>query len=169
MHREIGRDFVDSTQPILGTHERLSNRAVSTILRQRPGSTTPSLGYYLVRPDLIDLTDQELYEIKTVNQKKQGASDLRFYIDSLNAHDPGWSEGTLYEPPSTMLVPGVGRIIIEAPTSHGSGYPGVVAYEKDGNNSSDVTGAIVTTIELAIAAYLAYLALRAGTGALAPI
>jgi RHS repeat-associated protein len=156
VHNELYKDFLNSSQSILSTHERLANRAISTVLVYRAQLTgqsysTPSYSYALTRPDLIDLTDQDLYEIKTRRGASTGATELTWYINKLNRHDLGWSEGTLYIPPATMQIPTVGWIEVDPPTTEGSGYPGVVTYQKiggDRSNSHSSVSDIVIVVEM---------------------
>jgi hypothetical protein len=72
----------------------MTNREISTILRTRH----PSNQYQRneKRPDLIDLTAQDIYEIKTVKQASIGYGELQtYYLPDLNQHDPGWTVGTI--------------------------------------------------------------------------
>jgi RHS repeat-associated protein len=155
VHNAISRNFIgkayDSISPLYG-HNLLANREISTILRERhPGQ---EFDRNLKRPDLIDLTQQEIYEIKTVRQAAIGANELiTYYLPDLNSFDPGWSIGTDYDPPDQMTVPLAGRINIYAPTLQGSGYPGVVSYEKISNRNTNPS--LEFSIEFAIYAYLA--------------
>jgi hypothetical protein len=163
VHNALYKNFLDSSQPILSTHERLANRAISTILVYRAQLTgqsysVPSYSYALTRPDLIDLTDQELYEIKTRRGASTGAAELVWYTTNLNLHDPGWSAGTLYIPPSTMQIPAVGWIEVDSPTTQGSGYPGVVTYQKIGYDDDSTSNSSVSDIVIVVQMILIILA-----------
>jgi RHS repeat-associated protein len=170
VHQAIGQHFVseslNSTSSLYG-HDLLQNRAISTILRAR--NPKDVIETFLPRPDLIDLTDQKIYEIKTVRQAAQGAKELKDdYLPHLNKLDPGWDVGIDYVPPSQMNVPAVGLIEINAPTQQGSGYPGVVSYERVSNFNNP---SLQFTIEFAIYTFLLLALLAAATraGRFAPI
>jgi RHS repeat-associated protein len=168
VHNAIGRDFQNKTalpnSPLFG-RDLLSNREISTILRTRQPNT--DFDRNRNRPDLIDLTQQEIYEVKTVNQAAQGYKELQQdYLPDLNASDPGWSIGTDYDPPSQMTVPLAGKINVYAPTKQASGYNGVVSYEKANTSNPSfefqfsIDFYVYTTILLA----MLYAALGRGRG-----
>ena len=108
VHKEIGRHFVASTP--LG-HRRLSDRSIGRIL-DLPFSV-------LKRPDLIDLTVKEVYEIKPFLSAPAGILQLGIYLSLLNYFDPlssmfPWTAGshTSYFPPTVLYVePGVIAIV----------------------------------------------------------
>jgi len=55
------------------------------------------------RPDLIDVNEKQLYEIKTVNQAVVGEAKLRFYLTVFNWADPTsrlkkWTAGDKFVP-----------------------------------------------------------------------
>ncbi|MEM9121110.1 MAG: RHS repeat-associated core domain-containing protein [Cyanobacteria bacterium P01_F01_bin.56] len=130
VHNFIGLHFVAQN-----ASDHLSNRWIQTILEERRSSAKASYSEFNKRPDLIDISDQELYEIKTVREAAKGVAQLQGYVNILNKYDPGWTMGTSYRPPSTATVPTVGLIRIYEPTIVGSGYEGIVSYEKHQNNN----------------------------------
>jgi hypothetical protein len=100
VHRRIGLDFVGSGP------ERLSDSWISTILSlEHPNQEFPIIP---LRPDLIDMGEHKLFEIKPLTSGPLGVAQLVSYLEILNHFDPlnHWTAGTRfdYTPPSTIKI-----------------------------------------------------------------
>lgn len=110
-------------QSALSDRDALANRAVRTVLRFRGVANIPSWPWGLARPDLIDLSAQQLYEIKPVHLEALGRAELSYYLGVLNSWDPGWIEGFSYRP--TLRLPiGVDIVTVLPPRN------GVILYSR---------------------------------------
>jgi RHS repeat-associated protein len=138
VEREIFRDFLTGATGPLG---RLTNRAITTILRAK--GITPPLGPrllgLLVRPDLIDLDLNMLWEIKPRTALGLGSAQITGYILLLSRYDPhaGWGTGTALQydyraRTFTTTVAGL-PIIVQVDPTHPTG---VITYDWDFPNAN---------------------------------
>ena len=101
------------------------NRSSSS-LERAAYTTLDGLGLLGLKPDLVDLTTQEVWEIKTTRGYWQGRAQLSLYLAILNGFRPPlsplWKIGTSYTPPdkakgllrdATVYAPNEGVILYE--------------------------------------------------------
>jgi len=112
VHAKIGLHFIQSSP-----NDRVSNRRINTVL----GTKVSWVGW--LRPDLVDRTTFEVYEIKAIGGVvptgsfgyAEGYRQLQDYLLILNHQDPQnrpWHEGGSYVPPKTIaLGPGAWAIV----------------------------------------------------------
>jgi len=117
VHYEIGMHFL-RTAP--GT-QRFYDRRINTIL----GIKVPWWGWN--RPDLIDKTTAEVWEIKPFGAYVAGAAQLGWYLLLLNSNDPAgrtWKPGIVsYSPPPMVKIDAWSIAIVSPPIG------GVIQYE----------------------------------------
>jgi len=82
-----------------------------------------STGGSNVRPDLVDICDRHVYEIKTVLEFIPGIAQVEGYVDTMNQLDPSakanpWKIGGPYVPPSVVPLEG-GSFAIVSPPDYG--------------------------------------------------
>jgi uncharacterized protein RhaS with RHS repeats len=115
VHDYIGRDFVASGPG------RFSDQSIGRTLGLRG---LRGIAGALLRPDLTDVPNKEIYEIKPVLSAAEGYAKMAIYIAALNRLDPagGWSPGFSYNPPSNFYIaPGV-QVLVFPPAG------GVIIY-----------------------------------------
>jgi len=109
VHTAIGRNFT-GVRGAAG-HEVFSNQAIATILgiRGRDCRRTTELSCY-ARPDLVDATLGEVYEIKTVKGRARGVVELAEYLSILSLNAPGlpWHPGETYSHPGSLVITTLG-------------------------------------------------------------
>src|SRR6185437_14350604 len=114
VHDKIGDDFV-SEDP----ENRYYDRAINTIL----GASVPGGS---IRPDLVDMTTEEVYEIKPTNSAPLGYVQLAGYLIILNKFDPQhrtWVPGATYFPPTPIQLDSLTFALVSPPAG------GVIIYE----------------------------------------
>src|SRR5262249_20931468 len=80
---------------------RFANQQINTIL----GIKNPLFGR--LKPDLVDVYTQEVYEIKPAGRFSQGVIEVNGYITTLTSLDPQrrrWIPGSTYIPPFVVQV-----------------------------------------------------------------
>lgn len=140
IHSRIGDEFVNEKPG------RFTNRAVSTIIARFLGLEVE----VYTRPDLVDTTTKEVYEIKSVATHAAGIFQLQDYVAQLNQADPGggWRAGESYTP-ATPIRNVYKNYSADVYPAAGDGVITYRLYEQDdkddGGNSVDDT-----SIDLAI-------------------
>lgn len=115
VHNEIGYHFRQTS-----INDRLYNRRINTILKKR----VPLWGWD--RPDLIDKTTAEVYEIKPMGTYIAARAQLGWYLLLLNTYDPQhrvWKPGVTYMPPSMVKIDLMSFAFVHPPQN------GVILYE----------------------------------------
>ncbi len=115
VHDFIGYDFI-SRRTGVGIYDRSLNTILETNLL---------LGG-LLRPDLVDMEDYEVYEIKPILSADMGYAQLWIYLGLMNLFDPEkrkWHAGTTYLPPKTVPLDRLAVAIVFPPKG------GVILYQ----------------------------------------
>ena len=101
VHDKIGDDFIR-----LNRAQHLYDQTVAQILTIRLGGYTVGRQGNGRRPDLTDVGNQEIYEIKPNNPRGiiSGTNKLLLYLNTLNSQDPGWTGGMSYVPPGLITI-----------------------------------------------------------------
>jgi len=152
VHTYIGNDFEARTGGI-------SNNAIATIVSYL--FEEDSNAVYL-RPDLVDPSTRQVYEIKTVKGAAAGVLQLANYIKELNAATPPdalgpWKPGITYQAPEEVPIYYLNLDASVNPTN-----AGIISYELIDNGHGGITG----LVEVALAVSLAALGLSLGVSAL---
>ena len=117
VHRKISFHFRNTS-----ANDRLSDRRINTIL----GTNIPWWCWGWDRPDLVDRTTGEVWEIKPLGMYTLGATQLSWYLLLLNSYDPlerDWKPGFSYFPPPVVQIDPMSYAIVFFPKL------GVIEYE----------------------------------------
>ncbi len=152
VHTYIGNDFVARTGGI-------SNNAMATIVSYLFDDDSSAV--YL-RPDLVDPSTRQVYEIKTVKGAAAGAIRLANYIKELNAATPPdalgpWKPGITYQAPSEVPIYYLNLDASVNPTEGG-----IITYDLIDSGHGGITGLVA----VALAASVVALGLSIGVSAL---
>lgn len=101
-------------------NDRLTNRRINTIL----GTKVKWWGWD--RPDLVDRTSGEVWEIKPLGRYTIARGQLLWYLYLLNTNDPlkrVWRPGMSYVPPSTVPIDAMSFAVVFPPKN------GIIEYE----------------------------------------
>ena len=119
VHTLLGNDFLKWAAT--NGHIGLSNATIKQIL----GYSVPGLSRF--RPDLVDLTSHEVYEIKPIDSEALGYGQLGGYLIILNEDDRLnrlWLPGESYIPPFLLdLGDGMHNALVDPP------FEGVITYQ----------------------------------------
>ncbi len=136
-------------------------RPANTVYTNRWIDTIIDTKLYLfgnLKPDIVDVTDKEIYEIKPLGSFGYATGQVNLYVLLLNTFDPekrSWHAGSTYLPPSIIPIDSMSFAFVMPPML------GVIQYE--------VFDARLFA-SLAIAHQASYLKIQIGTRlALAPI
>jgi RHS repeat-associated protein len=118
IHKAIGEHFEDSC------FDCRSDWQLHRILGLRTSDS--SFGLWRLRPDLTNIGEAEVYEIKPEGSEALGASQLTGYILLLRYYDPqhrAWKQGTSYQPPGIVVLAWGVFAVVEPPDE------GVIIYD----------------------------------------
>jgi hypothetical protein len=142
VHAILGRDFLGWIRRTYG--DQVGD--ASAFADQSLNSILGLSNFSLLRPDLIDWSAQEVYEIKPLLAAAAGYVQLSGYMYLLQLATGGtWSRGWAYRPPPVIaLPPGYGNAFVARPVD------GVITYvwndPQQGSRWSSTSSPTVSTV-----------------------